>query len=74
MQNQKHTLKWLVEKSGAPPYIIKYLYSCKRLPVIRESCGVGYPVIFDERAVEIVKAHILRTHNERSVFDNESTL
>lgn len=53
--------KELVGLTGAPPYTIDYLYRCNRLPIIKESSGSGYPIIFHPDCVEIVKAH-LRKH------------
>lgn len=55
------TKKQLVERTGAQPYTIDYLYRCSRLPIIKESSGSGYPIIFHPDCIEIVKAH-LRKH------------
>ncbi len=52
------TLKQVSELANCPPYTVRYLYSCRRLTVVNESRGQGYPVLFDPRAVEEVKAHI----------------
>lgn len=52
------TLKTLTEKTGAPFYTIKYLHTCRRLPVIKESKGQGYPVQFHPDSIQIVKQHL----------------
>lgn len=62
--NKLITLKTLVELTGAPPYIIKYLNSCRRLPVIQNSKGQGYPVIYSAKAVKVVKGHLERMGND----------
>ncbi|MBT5528501.1 MAG: hypothetical protein HOK35_05025 [Cytophagia bacterium] len=60
------TLKELVEKTGCQPYIIKYLHSCRRLPIIKESSGAGYPVLYSFEAIEIIKAHVSKQYTESS--------
>ncbi|NQU68801.1 MAG: hypothetical protein HQ510_12730 [Candidatus Marinimicrobia bacterium] len=55
------TLKQLVEKTNCPPYIIKYLHDCKRLPVFRESSGAGYPILYEPEAVDIIKTHVAKS-------------
>ena len=62
MKEEQITQKNLVELTGAPPYIIKYLNACKRLPVIQESFGIGYPVLYHPDAIQIIKEHL----NKRS--------
>ncbi|HIC76757.1 MAG TPA: hypothetical protein EYO89_02690 [Candidatus Dadabacteria bacterium] len=64
MQKQNLTLKVLSEKANCAPFIVKYLYSCRRLPVIKESLGSGYPVIFHPDAINIVKAHLNKAQPE----------
>jgi hypothetical protein len=60
------TLKKLVEKTGAPPYTIKYLYQCQRLPIVRESSGPGYPIEFGHGAIQIILSHVSKQHTESS--------
>ncbi|MFC1527956.1 hypothetical protein ACFL5D_04380 [Candidatus Neomarinimicrobiota bacterium] len=59
MKDKKRLFKReLVKLTGAPPYTIDYLYRCNRLPIIKESGGAGYPVIFHPDCIEIVKKHL----------------
>jgi len=62
------TLKNLMKATGVPPYTIKYLYSCNRLPVMKESRGSGYPIIFDPLAIEVLLEHKLK----RSYLSNNN--
>ena len=43
---------------GCPGYIIDYLYDCGRLPVVKQSKGRGYPILYDPEAIDIVKKHL----------------
>ena len=56
--NKYITFGELVKESGAPFYIVKYLYQCKRLPIIEESIGAGYPTLFDTESIFVVKKHM----------------
>ena len=59
MEDKKQlTKKRLVALTGAQPYTVDYLYRCNRLPVVKQSKGAGYPIIFHPDCVEIVKKHI----------------
>lgn len=58
MQKEQITQKDLVESTGAPPYIIKYLNDCKRLPVIQDSIGIGYPTFYHPDAIQVIKEHL----------------
>ena len=58
MKEEQITQKNLVELTGAPPYIIKYLNACKRLPVIQESKGQGYPTYYNPKAIDVIKEHL----------------
>ena len=59
MQKEKSlTRKQLVKLTGAKPYTIAYLKDCGKLPLFRDSHGIGYPTLYDPSAVEIVKEHI----------------
>lgn len=57
-ENKQLTKKQLIAQTGAPPYTIDYLYRCNRLPIIKESSGSGYPVIFHPDCIDIVKKHL----------------
>ena len=50
----------IVDKTGAPFYIVQYLHKCGRLPVIKKSSGRGKATLFDSESKEIVKRHISR--------------
>lgn len=59
MQKEKSlTRKQLVKLTHAKPYIIAYLKDCGKLPIIRDSKGIGYPTLYDPSAVEIVKEYL----------------
>ncbi len=52
------TRKQLVKLTNARPYTIAYLKDCGKLPIVRDSKGIGYPTLYDPSAVEIVKEHL----------------
>ncbi len=54
------TRKQIAAETGAPWYTVHYLNSLGKLPIIRDSSGPGNPVIFDQKAVDVVKAHLRR--------------
>ncbi|NQV37298.1 MAG: hypothetical protein HQ509_04725 [Candidatus Marinimicrobia bacterium] len=58
MATNKLTLKDIAREAGCPPYIVRYLYTNNRLPVIKASRGAGYPVKFHPDAIQIVKDHV----------------
>ena len=58
MVEKTYTLKTLSEKTDCPPYIIKYLHQCRRLPVVKKSPGTGYKIHWGAEAVQIVKEHM----------------
>lgn len=60
------TRKQLVKLTGAKPYTIAYLKDCGKLPIVRDSKGIGYPTLYDPSSVEIVKNHI------KKQLDNEN--
>ena len=60
MSKQKITTKNLSEITGAPPYIIRYLHTCGRLPVEKKSLGAGYPVLYKPEAIEVVQEHLAK--------------
>ena len=46
------TLKDVARQANCPPYIVRYLYTCKRLTVIKDSTGAGDYVEFAPEAIE----------------------
>ena len=52
------TLQTLARSTGAPPYIISYLKDTGRLPIYKESVGKGYPILYDPKAIDIVRDHM----------------
>ena len=52
------TLKGLVTETGAAPHVIRYLLGLGRLPVLRESVGAGYPVIYSPDALLVIRQHL----------------
>ena len=58
--NERKTItrKQLRLLTGCPGYTISYLYDCGRLPIIKESKGKGYPVLFDPKAIDVIEDHI----------------
>ena len=57
------TRKQLVKLANAKPYTVAYLKDCGKLPIIKESRGIGYPTLYDPSAVEIVKEHLRKRQN-----------
>jgi hypothetical protein len=60
MGNKKLTTKDVARQANCPPYIVRYLYTCKRLTVIKDSTGAGDYVEFAPEAIEQVKDHLRR--------------
>ena len=60
------TLKDLVRETGAPPHVVRYLHGLGRLPVLRESPGPGYPVVFSQDAISIIRNHLDKSGKSRS--------
>ena len=52
------TRQTLVRSTGAPPYTISYLKDKGRLPIYKESVGKGYPILYDPKAIDIVRDHM----------------
>ena len=67
--NMGLTLKQLCNITKAPYYVIKYLNSLGRLPIVQESRGRGYPTTFHDDAVEIVRRHMLKSGAAQPVQD-----
>lgn len=55
------TLKTLVQLTGSPPHIIKYLTGLGRLPIIKDSAGAGYPRRYHRDAIKIVQEHLCKS-------------
>ena len=64
MQQNALTLKQIQLSTGCPPYVIKYLADCNRLPVIQKSKGRGYPRLYHSDAIDIIKDHMVRRSNK----------
>lgn len=62
MQKEYVTKSEIARAVGCPPYVVAYLDSCRRLPIIRHQ-GQGRPTLFAPKAIEIVKAHLDRPRN-----------
>ena len=60
MQQDVFTLKQIQSATGCPPYVIKYLADCNRLPLARSSQGRGYPRLYHPDAIEIIKEHMVK--------------
>lgn len=60
------TLKELVHETGAPPHVIRYLHGLGRLPIQRQSHGPGYPILYSNDAVLIVKEHLMKSDRYQS--------
>ncbi|MCH7575209.1 MAG: hypothetical protein IIA59_08805 [Candidatus Marinimicrobia bacterium] len=60
------TLKDLVLETGAPPHVIRYLHGLGRLPILRESPGAGYPIIFSSAAISIIRTHLTKSGKSRN--------
>ena len=58
------TLKDLQDKTDAQAYVIHYLKGCKRLPIVQESKGRGYPTLYHPDAIQIVKDHLSKRSND----------
>jgi hypothetical protein len=59
------TRKIIINRTGAPTWLVDYLKANNRLPIEKDSIGSGSPVIFKPEAIDIVVAHLER--NSRSV-------
>jgi len=54
------TRKELQRATDAPGYLIEYLYSCGRLPVVQESTGAPRPRLYHPDAEAVIKQHMQR--------------
>ena len=58
LEKAEYTKKELQKMTGAPPYTIAYLNDCGRLPIIRESRGRGYSILYHADSIQIIKDHL----------------
>ena len=64
MQETKYlTKKELREELSCPGYVIDYLNDCGRLPIIRESRGRGFPILYHPDSVKVIRDHISKQIN-----------
>jgi len=52
------TRKQLIQATDAPTYLISYLKDCGRLPIIRESRGRGFPILYHPDSLKVIKEHM----------------
>ena len=52
------TRKQLGKVTGAPIYLINYLRDCQRLPIVRESRGRGFPILYHPDCVKVIRDHM----------------
>jgi len=52
------TRKELANKGGCPFYLIDYLRSLNRLPILKASTGKGDPNIFAPEALSVLKKYL----------------
>jgi len=60
------TLKDLVRETGAPPHVVRYLNGLGRLPIQQQSPGPGYPILYSNDAVLIIKEHLMKSDRYQS--------
>ena len=59
MNREKYmTKKQLRQELNCPGYIINYLNDCGKLPIVRDSKGKGYPVLFHPDSVKVIQDHM----------------
>lgn len=59
-EKKRLTKKQLVKITDCPPYIIDYLYRCNRLVILKESLGPGYPIVFGEGSIKVIRDHMAK--------------
>ena len=52
------TRKQLLKATEAPTYLISYLKDCGRLPIILESRGRGFPILYHPDSVKVIRDHM----------------
>ena len=62
IMKQYYTFTQLIKVTGAPGYLIRYLYECGRLPIVKESRGHGYSRHYHPDCVDIIKEHIEKSY------------
>lgn len=60
MKTQKLTRSELARLTGAKPYQIAYLHSLGRLPTVRNSRGAGIPILWDFKAINVIKVYLTK--------------
>ena len=60
------TRKGLVEEAKCQPYVVDYLRSCGRLPILRSSPGSGTAILYSRDAVAIINDHLARKQPKKS--------
>ena len=59
MDNKNYyTRRELKDITKAPGYLISYLKDCGRLPIIRESPGRGFPILYHPDCVKVIRDHM----------------
>ena len=59
MDNKKYyTRRELKDITEAPGYLISYLKDCGRLPIILESRGRGFPILYHPDSVKVIRDHM----------------
>ena len=64
------TLKDLVRETGAPPHVVRYLHGLGRLPIQRQSPGPGYPILYSNDAILIIKQHLIKSDKHQLTDTN----
>lgn len=52
------TKKQLRQELNCPGYIISYLHDCGKLPIVRDSKGKGYPILYHPDCVRVIQEHM----------------
>ena len=50
----------LQKATDAPAYVIAYLRDCRKLPIVQESKGRGYPTYHPD-AIKVIEAHLIKS-------------
>ncbi len=64
MLNSKFTRKEICRITGATINQIAYLRDLKVLPIVQQSAGPGFPVIYSEEAIDVVKQHLQKGNQD----------
>ena len=60
------TRKQLMRSTNCQPYILSYLRECGHLPILHQSAGAGYPILYHPDAVQIIKQHLAKSQVKTS--------